>query len=302
MADIFLSYNEKDREQARRVATLLGEAGWSVWWDRRIPAGETWRSVLEEALQGMRCMIVLWTARSIESEWVFEEASEGRRQDKLIPVMLEAVRPPPGFREIQAADLTGWDGSAEFEGWRLLIADLENLLGPPPAATPKTVTTPGPATDDGAHTTTRPSDKGRPPAVWPMRRMAIVLLGLAALSGIAYVALQPSPPAIGKPAYPPGTTEAVVPASQPPRTGSSSVQPAPPTLPANEPTKAPEPVIAAIPVPHSTKATTVASTTRPPTATAAKRSSARCADLLSRMQLGESLSDEAQALLQKECK
>ena len=89
MADIFLSYNEKDREQARRVATLLAEVGWSVWWDRRIPAGESWRSVLEEALEGMRCMIVLWTARSIESDWVFEEASEGRRQDKLIPVMLE---------------------------------------------------------------------------------------------------------------------------------------------------------------------------------------------------------------------
>jgi hypothetical protein len=78
MADIFLSYNEKDREQARRVATLLAETvGWSVWWDRRIPAGETWRSVLEEALEGMRCMIVLWTARSIESDWVLRGSLGG---------------------------------------------------------------------------------------------------------------------------------------------------------------------------------------------------------------------------------
>lgn len=302
MADIFLSYNEKDREQARRVATLLTEAGWSVWWDRRIPAGESWRSMLEEALQGMRCMIVLWTARSIESDWVFEEASEGRRQDKLIPVMLEDVRPPPGFREIQAADLTGWDGTAEFEGWRLLLADLENLLGPPTAATPKAVPTPRPAKDDGAHATTGPTDNGRTPTVWPLRRLAIGLLGLIAISGIAYVALQPSPPAIGKPTYPPGTTEAIVPASPPPSANSSSIKSTQPKPPTDEPTKTPEPVIAATPAPHSAKVTTIATTSRPSVTTAAKRSSARCADLLSRMQLGESLTDEAQALLQKECK
>jgi|JI6StandDraft_1071083.scaffolds.fasta_scaffold74431_2 hypothetical protein len=298
MADIFLSYNEKDREQARRVATLLAEVGWSVWWDRRIPAGESWRSMLEEALEGMRCMIVLWTAHSIESDWVFEEASEGRRQDKLIPVMLEAVRPPPGFREIQAADLTGWDGTAEFEGWRLLLADLENMLGPPPAAIPKIATPPGPSTADAARTTTGPSDNGSTPTVWPMRRMAIALLSLIAISGIAYVTLKPSPPVIVKPAYPPGTTVATVPATE----TTKPVQHALPKLPAVEPTKAPDPVIVATPTPNPTKATTTSTTSRPSITTAAKRNSARCADLLSRMQLGESLSDEAQALLQKECK
>ena len=119
MSDIFLSYTEQDREQARRIAAALESVGWTVWWDRRIPAGETWRSVLEEALQNMRCMIVLWSSRSIESEWVSEEATEGRRLEKLVPVMIEPVRPPAGFREIQAADLTNWDGSREFEGMRM---------------------------------------------------------------------------------------------------------------------------------------------------------------------------------------
>ncbi len=133
MTDIFLSYTERDRDTARRVAEALGSAGWSVWWDRRIPAGETWRGVLAHALEDMRCMVVLWSAKSIESEWVYEEASEGRRQGKLVPVMIEAVRPPAGFREIQAADLSGWDGSPDFEGLRLLLADLENLLGKPVA-------------------------------------------------------------------------------------------------------------------------------------------------------------------------
>ena len=107
MADIFLSYTEKDRDVARRVAEMLGSVGWTVWWDRRIPAGGTWRSVLQHALEDMRCMVVLWSAHSVESEWVCEEATEGRRQGKLVPVLIEPVRPPAGFREIQAADLSG---------------------------------------------------------------------------------------------------------------------------------------------------------------------------------------------------
>ena len=56
MADIFLSYNEKDRDAVRRLAEALQSTGWSVWWDRRIPAGLTWRGVLERELQHMRCI------------------------------------------------------------------------------------------------------------------------------------------------------------------------------------------------------------------------------------------------------
>lgn len=131
MADIFLSYNEKDRATVRRLATLLVQVGWSVWWDRRIPAGLTWRRVLAQELQSMRCMVVLWSATSVHSEWVCEEAAEGRALDKLVPVVIEAVRPPAGFREIQAADLVGWDGSRDFVGLQRLLEDIERLIGPP---------------------------------------------------------------------------------------------------------------------------------------------------------------------------
>jgi TIR domain/Bacterial Ig-like domain (group 2) len=131
MADIFLSYANEDRETARAVAGLLESAGWTVWWDRRIPAGRTWRSVIEEALREMRCMVVLWSANSVESDWVKEEAEEGRGMGKLIPVMIESVKPPVGFRSIQAADLTDWNGSSDSLGARQLLADLEAVMGKP---------------------------------------------------------------------------------------------------------------------------------------------------------------------------
>jgi hypothetical protein len=129
MADIFLSYAKEDRDVARRLSRRLIEAGWTVWWDRRIPAGRTWRRMLESALREMRCMVVLWSSHSIESDWVKEEAEEARLRKKLVPVLIEVVIPPVGFRTIQAADLTDWDGVGESRGVRQLIADLELILG-----------------------------------------------------------------------------------------------------------------------------------------------------------------------------
>src|SRR5215468_8725846 len=132
MADIFLSYANEDREAARAVAGLLESAGCTVWWDRRIPAGRTWRSMIEEALREMRCMVVLWSTHSVESDWVKEEAEEARAVGKLIPVLIEPVKPPVGFRSIQAADLINWDGSRDFDGARQLITDLESLMAKSP--------------------------------------------------------------------------------------------------------------------------------------------------------------------------
>lgn len=137
MADIFLSYAKEDREVARKIATLLGNAGWVVWWDRRIPAGRTWRSVLEEALRDMRCMVVLWSTHSIGSDWVRDEADEARARKKLVPVLIEAVNQPVGFRNIQAADLSDWDGSSSAPGVQQLLADLESLIGKPAQKTLK---------------------------------------------------------------------------------------------------------------------------------------------------------------------
>ena len=130
MADIFISYANEDRDRAAQLAAFLESAGWSVWWDRRIPAGRTWRAVLEEAVTDMRCMVVLWSEDSVKSPWVAEEAEEARRLGKtLVPVLIQRVEPPMGFRAIQAADLINWDASPDDPAARQLIADLGSLLG-----------------------------------------------------------------------------------------------------------------------------------------------------------------------------
>jgi len=139
MARIFLSYSDKDREFAQRMARLLELAGFEVWWDRRIPAGRSWRNVYEEALHTTDCMVVLWSRNSVGSESVKEEAEEGRTVGKLVPVLIEQVPPPVGFRNIQAADLSDWDGSSDAVQFQRLLSALESRTGQSAIPAPATV-------------------------------------------------------------------------------------------------------------------------------------------------------------------
>ena len=80
MADIFISYSRKDLSRVGVLADALSDQGWSVWWDRQIPTGRTFDQVIAEALASARCVIVVWSEESIGSDWVREEADEGRRR------------------------------------------------------------------------------------------------------------------------------------------------------------------------------------------------------------------------------
>ncbi len=110
MSDIFLSYSRADRDTAEHIAHALEQHGWSVWWDRQIPAGKTFDAVIEEELRLAKCVVVVWSRNSVESNWVRTEADEGSKQGVLVPVTIDDSEPPFAFRRIQAASLVGWSG------------------------------------------------------------------------------------------------------------------------------------------------------------------------------------------------
>lgn len=136
MADVFISYDRDDRERIAKLVELLEAQGWSVFWDRDIPSGESWRSHLVGALERARCVVVLWTDRSIESDWVAEEADFARQRDVLVPVLLDPVVPPLGFRTIQAASLQGWPEAVDAAAIADFLQVVAALLAGPtrPAA------------------------------------------------------------------------------------------------------------------------------------------------------------------------
>jgi formylglycine-generating enzyme required for sulfatase activity len=128
MSDIFISYAREDRPRAEAIAQALEGHGWSVWWDWNIPAGKTFRHVIQQQLDKARCVIVLWSATSVTRKWVIEEASEGEERGILVPVLIEKVRPPLGFRSIQAADLITWQGDTTAPTFLRLRTDITALI------------------------------------------------------------------------------------------------------------------------------------------------------------------------------
>ena len=132
MADIFISYAREDETRIRRLVDALEEQGWSIFWDRRIPAGKTWQSYIGQALSDAKCVIVAWSRHSILSEWVMEEANDGKKRGLLIPIFLDSVEPPLGFRGIQAADLTDWRPGSSSYSFDQLIQDIAAVVGGKP--------------------------------------------------------------------------------------------------------------------------------------------------------------------------
>jgi TIR domain-containing protein len=97
MADIFISYAREDRTRVRSLAIALSAHGWSVWWDPEIQAGKRFSQVIADALARARCVVVVWSHQSIASDWVREEADEGRRRGILIPVLIDRDTSAPRF-------------------------------------------------------------------------------------------------------------------------------------------------------------------------------------------------------------
>ena len=79
MPDVFLSYSRDDQAIARRFATALERAGFSVWWDQTLIAGEAFDEATERALEGASAVVVLWSKKSVASRWVRAEATQANR-------------------------------------------------------------------------------------------------------------------------------------------------------------------------------------------------------------------------------
>ena len=129
MSDIFLSYAREDTERASLLAQTLQQQGHSVWWDRRILSGSSFDKVIKKALDEARCVIVLWSWDSVDSDWVKEEAARGKHRQILVPVLIDQVDIPLGFGRIQTSDLVDWQGDETDPRLQQLFLSVAAILG-----------------------------------------------------------------------------------------------------------------------------------------------------------------------------
>ncbi len=112
---VFLSYVRADRARAGKLAAVLQKSGLTVWWDMMIEGGAAFADSIGNALETADAVIVLWSRASIASDWVRDEATQGRDRKRLVPVTLDGSDPPLGFRQYQAVDLSRWRGKQDAD-------------------------------------------------------------------------------------------------------------------------------------------------------------------------------------------
>jgi TIR domain len=149
-SDVFLSYAREDVGAAQKLAALLEANGLTVWWDRRLVAGDAINTTIERAIDGAKAVIVLWSPHAIASRWVNGEAETAAEAGKLLPVKIAECRLPLNFRTLHTPEVfrsswrlfrrRGWhcnDPEAGFGGRQRRVYDCDpGWLLALPAASP----------------------------------------------------------------------------------------------------------------------------------------------------------------------
>jgi len=121
-ASVFLSYSRSDLARATPVIKALQDGGFDVWWDGLLGGGTAFAKTTEAALETADVVVVLWSAQSVQSHWVRDEATRGRDRQCLVPASIDGTLPPLGFGQIQCVDLSKWRGKAG-------TPEIEDLIG-----------------------------------------------------------------------------------------------------------------------------------------------------------------------------
>lgn len=138
---IFISYARADRPRVAPLAAALAARGYDVWWDAMIEGGAGFAKMIEAKLEAANAVVVCWSATSVASDWVRDEAAHARDRKRLVPVSLDGTEAPLGFRQYHMVDLSKWQGrpdSAEMASIVGGIAGIGGAASSPVFVAPKT--------------------------------------------------------------------------------------------------------------------------------------------------------------------
>ena len=128
MAEVFISYSQKERVLVAPIAARLADLGVEAWFDREISAGESFGAVIRAKLKEAKAIIVCWSPEAIESKWVDAEAEYAREVGAYVPIFVVPCALLPPFNTIHADDLSKWTGEATDPAWIRLIGRIGKLI------------------------------------------------------------------------------------------------------------------------------------------------------------------------------
>lgn len=141
MNDVFVSYKREDEPRVAPLVEGLRCAGLSVWWDRDISCGLSWRQTITDQLDKARCVIVVWSEASVgpQGEFVQDEAGRAKARGVILPVRIDRITEPIGFGEIQSLDLVGWRGNHRDPRFKNVVEAAKVLVAGGPRPRPALV-------------------------------------------------------------------------------------------------------------------------------------------------------------------
>ncbi|WP_037502747.1 toll/interleukin-1 receptor domain-containing protein [Sphingomonas jaspsi] len=183
MSDIFVSYKKDDRAIAERLVAALRATGKDVWWDDALTPHEAWDAMIERQIAAARVVIVLWSPRSVHSDWVRSEAHYAQDHHKMVPVMVEHCSIPLAFMLRQAVDLSDGRFDDSNPNWTKLLAWIGAVQAGDADAIPEGNPVPAPVAAAAAvPAKTSSGERWLGPAKGPkMWALAVVLVGLIAV-------------------------------------------------------------------------------------------------------------------------
>ena len=130
MADLFVSYKREDRAAVEQIISHLVQEGYSVWWDSRLEAGHNFGEGIAREIDEAKCVIVIWSQASVDSKWVYAEATEADSQGKLIPVSIEPCRVKPPFNILHSFNLAAEEAAVDSPAWNALLKRIRSFAAP----------------------------------------------------------------------------------------------------------------------------------------------------------------------------
>lgn len=120
--DVFISGSHADSDRLGLIGQRLLELGFSVFHTGfDLPAGMDYKSYIRHYLENSGTVLVCWSAKSVDSDYVNAEAQYAKDKRLLVACAIEPCHPLPPFNIFQTIDLAHWRGDAGDKGWRQLV-------------------------------------------------------------------------------------------------------------------------------------------------------------------------------------
>jgi hypothetical protein len=112
VANVFIAYASSDRALAQALADDLKAAGYVVWWDFDLNAGDDFHDTIRSMIAKASAVIVIWSEPALASAWVRGEAEEAADHRSLISTTAPGFDPrrvPINFRVLQCEPVVNRD-------------------------------------------------------------------------------------------------------------------------------------------------------------------------------------------------